>query len=140
MKNGYLIIILSAALLLLTNGCGNKTTQDGPDAVVEGFCKALAEGDWDKAACLCDSVAMKDYLQCYQEAWERFSQEDSDVLEIASSVLAGAEIEIKKVEKAEEGRAVHYTIEIEGQKKDRKAIVKKNEEGEWRVTTITEAA
>ena len=37
------------------------------------------------------------------------------------------------------GRQVHYAIELEGMRKERKAVVAKNEEGAWKVTAITDA-
>ena len=42
-------------------------------------------------------------------------------------------------EKTDGGRQVHYVIEIEGMRKERKAVVTKNEEGAWKVTAITDA-
>ena len=47
-------------------------------------------------------------------------------------------IQIEKVEKAEEGKAIYYTLEADGRSKTRKATVKKVE-GAWRVESITDA-
>ena len=106
---------------------------------MENFYRAMAAGEWDQACCLCDTVAMKDYLESYQQAWESFSQEDSAVMEVASSMLADAAVEVTGIEKAEDGRLVLFTVQTGDIKVERKALVKKDEEGAWKVTEITEA-
>ena len=58
---------------------------------------------------------------------------------IAASILSGAVMEFRKVEKHNDGRAVHYTLEADGHRKERKAVVRKNEEGEWKIEDITDA-
>ena len=110
----------------------------GPSEVVEAFNRAVTAGDFSKASELCDTVAMKDYLESYKEAWDVLSAEDSTVMSIASSILENAVIEVEDVRKEGDNRIVHYTLETDGHSKTRKAIVKK-EEGAWRVERITDA-
>ena len=58
-------------------------------------------------------------------------------MKLAVSFLSlGSDIE--KIEKADEGKAVYYTLEADGHTKTRKAIVKKTE-GIWKVAEITDA-
>lgn len=134
------MILIGTAACLMMGGCfSGKEKKDGPEVVVENFYRAMAAGEWDQACCLCDTVAMKDYLESYQQAWESFSQEDSAVMEIASSMLAGAAVEVTGIEKAEDGRLVQFTVQTGDIKVERKALVKKDEEGAWKVTEITEA-
>ena len=64
--------------------------------------------------------------------------EDSSALNIASSILEKAVIEVTEVRKDGEKRVVLYTLEADGHSKTRKATVKK-EEGAWRVEKITDA-
>lgn len=134
------MILIGTAVCLMMGGCfSGKEKKDGPEVVVENFYRAMAAGEWDQACCLCDTVAMKDYLESYQQAWESFSQEDSAVMEVASSMLADAAVEVTGIEKAENGRLVLFTVQTGDIKVERKALVKKDEEGAWKVTEITEA-
>ena len=134
------LILVGTAVCLMMGGCfSGKEKKEGPEVVVENFYRAMAAGEWDKACCLCDTVAMKDYLESYQQTWESFSQEDSAVMEIASSMLADAAVEVTGIEKAEDGRLVQFTVQTGDIKVERKALVKKDEEGAWKVTEITEA-
>ena len=134
------LILIGTAVCLMMGGCfSGKEKKDGPEVVVENFYRAMAAGEWDQACCLCDTVTMKDYLESYQQAWESFCQEDSAVLEIASSMLADAAVEVTGIEKAEDGRLVQFTVQTGDIKVERKALVKKDEEGAWKVTEITEA-
>ena len=134
------MILAGMAVCLMMGGCfSGKEQKEGPEVVVENFYRAMAAGEWDQACCLCDTVAMKDYLENYQQAWESFSQEDSAVMEIASSMLADAAVEVTGIEKAEDGRLVQFTVQTGDIKVERKALVKKDEEGAWKVTEITEA-
>lgn len=134
------MILAGTAVCLMVGGCfSGKEKKDGPEVVVENFYRAMAAGEWDQACCLCDTVAMKDYLESYQQAWESFSQEDSAVMEVASSMLADAAVEVTGIEKAEDGRLVLFTVQTGDIKVERKALVKKDEEGAWKVTEITEA-
>lgn len=140
MKNIMKFLAPAAAALMLLS-CGGKGTgkvEMGPEEVVEAFNKAVTAGDFASAKELCDTSAMKDYLDTYMEAWEVLQQEDSSALAIASSLLSGAVIQVEKVEKAEEGKAIYYTLEADGRSKTRKATVKKVE-GAWRVESITDA-
>lgn len=134
------MILIGMGVCLMMGGCfSGKEKKDGPEVVVENFYRAMAAGEWDQACCLCDTVAMKDYLESYQQAWESFSQEDSAVMEVASSMLADAAVEVTGIEKAEDGRLVLFTVQTGDIKVERKALVKKDEEGAWKVTEITEA-
>ncbi|MBQ7811338.1 MAG: DUF4878 domain-containing protein [Bacteroidales bacterium] len=128
-----------AAFLFLTGGCkGGQSVEMGPAEVVEAFNRAVTAGDFEKASELCDTVAMKDYLDSYKEAWEVLSAEDSTVLSIASSILEKAVTDVTEVRKEGDRRTVIYTLEADGHSKTRKATVRK-EEGEWRVERITDA-
>lgn len=134
------LILAGMAVCLMMGGCfSGKEQKEGPEVVVENFYRAMAAGEWDQACCLCDTVAMKDYLESYQQAWESFCQQDSAVMEIASSMLADAVVEVTGIEKAEDGRLVQFTVQTGDIKVERKALVKKDEEGAWKVTEITEA-
>ena len=137
MKGKGIIVMMVAAMMAV--GCGGSQKADGPEAVVTAFNRAMASGDWDEAYALCDTSSMKGYISAYQEAWDYLQKQDSSVMMIASQMLSAASVEVVKVEKAEEGRSVHYIIEAEGMRKERKAIVSKDEEGAWKVTAITDA-
>jgi len=50
--------ILTAALAftLLVAGCGGKTVENTPEGIAKGFADAMADGDMDAAAELCDYI------------------------------------------------------------------------------------
>ena len=122
-------------------GCGGNEggKADGPEAVVIAFSKAVAAGQWEDAYGLCDTLTMKEYISSNQQAWEYLEKADSNAMKIAAQLMTGVTVEVIDVEKTDGGRQVHYAIEIEGMRKERKAIVAKNEEGAWKVTAITDA-
>ena len=139
MRGRYIIVMMVTAVMAAGCGGGVSQKEDGPEAVVTAFNRALASGEWDEASQLCDTSSMKGYISAYQEAWNYLHQQDSSVMMIASQMLSAASVEVLKVEKAEGARAVYYTIEAEGMRKERKAMVSKDEEGAWKVTAITDA-
>ncbi|MBR2608547.1 MAG: DUF4878 domain-containing protein, partial [Bacteroidales bacterium] len=136
---GIALGAVAAFAFLVGNGCnGNRSSEMGPAEVVEAFNRAVTAGDFDMASELCDTVAMKDYLESYKEAWDTLNAEDSTILSIASSILEKAVIEVEDVKKEGDKRVVLYSLEADGHSKTRKAVVRK-EEGAWRVEMISDA-
>lgn len=136
---GIALGAVSAFAFLVGNGCnGSRSAEMGPAEVVEAFNRAVTAGDFDKASELCDTVAMKDYLESYKEAWDTLNAEDSTILSIASSILEKAVIKVEDVKKEGNKRVVLYSLEADGHSKTRKAVVRK-EEGAWRVEMISDA-
>ena len=127
---------MAAAILLKDND--SKKAETGPEAVVEAFSRALAAGDFGKAAELCDTISMADYMDRYRKTWESLHKKDSSVLGIASSILKDAQISIEGTEKKDGDRIVRYTIETAGNTKTRTATLKKVEKG-WIVEDVTDA-
>ena len=129
------------AVAVMAVACGGKGggKADGPEAVVTAFGKAVAAGQWDEAYGLCDTLSMKEYISANRQAWEYLEKADSNAMKIAAQLMSEADVEILGIEKTDGGREVRYAIGIEGLRKERKAIVMKNEEGAWRVTAITDA-
>ena len=138
---GKVIFGLIVAVAVMAVGCGGNRggKTDGPEAVVTAFSKAVAAGQWEEAYGLCDTLTMKEYISSNQQAWEYLEKADSNARKIAAQLMAGITVEVVDVEKTDRGRQVHYVIEIEGMRKERKAVVAKNEEGAWKVTAITDA-
>ena len=132
-------MVCAVAMMAVACGGNGGGKAEGPEAVVAAFSRAMAAGDWAEASELCDTVSMKGYISAYQEAWDYLHKQDSSVMMIASQMLSAASVEVQKIEKAEGARAVYYTIEAEGMRKERKAMVSKDEEGAWKVTAITDA-
>ena len=139
-KKGSEILMMAAAAMMAVacggNGCGKA---DGPEAVVTAFSKAVAAGQWDEAYGLCDTLTMKEYISSNQQAWEYLEKADSNAMKIAAQLMSDIDVEVIDVEKTYRGKQVHYAIGIEGMRKERKAIVSKDEEGAWKVTAITDA-
>lgn len=128
------------AFLLLIRGCEKeeKTVELGPEETVEAFCRAVAGGDFEAAMSLCDTMAMKTYIEKYAEAWRMLEKQNNSVVSIAGTSLANAEINIDDIAKEGDRRHISYTIEAgEGLVKEKTATVKK-EEGVWKVEEITD--
>jgi hypothetical protein len=132
----FMVAVAAVAVACGGNGGGKA---DGPEAVVTAFSKAVAAGQWEEAYGLCDTLSMKEYISANQLAWEYLEKADSNAMKIAAQLMAEAAVEVLNVEKVDGGRQVHYAIELEGMRKERKAVVMKNEEGAWKVTAITDA-
>jgi hypothetical protein len=132
----FMVAVAAVAVACAGNGGGKA---DGPEAVVTAFSKAVAAGQWEEAYGLCDTLSMKEYISANQLAWEYLEKADSNAMKIAAQLMAEAAVEVLNVEKVDGGRQVHYAIELEGMRKERKAVVMKNEEGAWKVTAITDA-
>lgn len=132
----YHFIIMS---LLLLSGCagGEKKTVMSPEETVEAFCRTVAVGDMERACELCDTEAMKAYLENWNSTWKQLEKKDSSALRIAAGILSEAEFSVDRSEKDGDRRTVTYTLKTEGQSKSRKAILKK-EEGEWKVEGLTD--
>lgn len=131
------VIGIAAAVVILTCGKG-KSDSMGPEETVEAFCKAVTAGEWDEAEALCDTLAMKEYLDSHKEAWEELRKEDENILKIAEALLADTVMTIEDVKKEDDRRVISYTLTADGNSKTKKATLKK-EEGEWRVEGITDA-
>ena len=132
--SGAVIGIIAAVLIWKNKG---KDDVMEPEAVVQTFNKALAEGDFETAGRLCDTLSMKEYLENYIILWNKLQQDDSTALAIASSILEESALTIEKTERVEGCRMIYYRIEAGGVEKRKTAKLKK-EEGEWRVETITD--
>ena len=134
-------ILMVCAVAVMAAACGGKGggKADGPEAVVTAFSKAVAAGQWEEAYGLCDTLSMKEYISANQQAWEYLEKADSNAMKIAAELMADVNVEILDVEKVDGGREIRYAIGIEEMRKERKAVVAKNEEGAWKVTAITDA-
>ena len=126
----------------MSAGCHRGTEKEqamSPEQTVEAFCRTLASGEMTKARSLCDTGAMSSYLEDWADKWAELEKKDSSALRIASGILSEADICVLNTERDGEKRIVSYTIEVDGNIKTRRAVVRK-EEGEWRVESITDAA
>lgn len=135
----FIACMLMGALgaMLYFRGKGDSGPES-PETVVTEFNKAMASGDIAAATALCDTVSMKDYMDRWKQTWERLEKEDSSAMAIASGILSEASVEVSRVEKAENGKAVYYKVMMGDMEKERMAMVRKNEEGAWKVTAITD--
>ena len=134
----FLKISAVAVGLTCLFGCSEKSAELGPVETVEAFCKAITVGEWDKAETLCDTGSMGDYLDSHKEAWEELQKEDSNIVSIAQSIVAGTVLTVVDTYKEDDKRVVEYTLTADGNSKVRKATLRK-EEGAWKVEKITNA-
>ena len=134
----FLKISAVAAGLICLFGCGETSAELGPVETVEAFCKAVTVGQWEEAEALCDTETMGEYLDSHKEAWEELQKEDSNVVSIAQSIIAGTVLTVVNTHKEDDKRVVEYTLTADGNSKVRKATLRK-EEGAWKVEKITNA-
>ena len=138
------IIMIAAvvAAMSVASSCGNgktdKAAELGPEQTLETFCRAMASGEFDKAAELCDTMAMKSYIEAYVQAWVMQAKADSSATAIAGAMLSEADITVEDVVREGDKRHILYIMDAgNGLRKEKKATVKK-EEGVWKVEQITD--
>ena len=133
MKNKIFIAAL-IGICTLMHGCRDAEEKKamGPEEVAESFCRAVAGGEFAQAWALCDTVAMKDYIDGRKEEWAMKEKQDSGAFRIASQMLSEVEFTIDDIVKEGEERHVFCSIGFDGNKKG-KLIILKKEEGEWKV-------
>ena len=74
-------------------------------------------------------------MDSFRSAWER---NDSTIRTITTDILADISIEITETEQKGQNRTIFYKLTaIDGQTKEKIATLKK-EEGEWKITAITD--
>jgi hypothetical protein len=133
------VLWINVAVLVILAGCKGveKEKVMGPEQTVEAFCRAVTAGEWAEAEALCDTLSMKEYLDSYKEAWETLHKEDSCAMAIAKGILAGTVMSVDDIRKEDDRRIISYTLTADGNRKARKAVVRK-EEGAWRVERISD--
>lgn len=133
MKSKISIVAL-IGICALIHGCGNAEEKKamGPEEVAESFCRAVAGGEFGQAWALCDTVAMKGYIDGQKEAWEMLEKQDSSAFSIASQMLSEIEFTVDDIVKEGDERHLFCSIGFDGNRKG-KLIILKKEEGEWKV-------
>lgn len=133
------VLWINVAVLVILAGCNGAEKEKvmGPEQTVEAFCRAVTAGEWAEAEALCDTLSMKEYLDSYKEAWETLHKEDSCAMAIAKGILSGTVMSVDDIRKEDDRRIISYTLTADGNRKARKAVVRK-EEGAWRVERISD--
>ena len=129
-------LLFAIAISLIVTGCQQSGgTRPSPDSTLEAFYQNLCSGEFNLAEGLCDREAMKGYMDSFRSAWER---NDSTIRTITTDILADISIEITETEQKGQNRTIFYKLTaIDGQTKEKIATLKK-EEGEWKITAITD--
>lgn len=130
-------IALAVCLWPKSSDTAKHEEELGPDGVVKLFTDAMKAGDFDKALSLCDTVLMKDHLHSYMELWQDKSQKDSATFAVIQEMLAGTQITLTNTETHDGMCTVEYSLEMEKNKKNCTATLKK-EGGEWKIAEIIE--
>ena len=128
--------MIALAVSAFIMGCQqNGETKLGPDGTLEAFYKSLCAGEFEQAESLCEIPAMTDYVNDFRSEWEK---NDSAIRTIASAILSEVSIEITDTEQSGQNRTIFYKMTTtDGQSKEKIATLRK-EEGEWKVTAITD--
>ena len=129
-------LLIALAVSTLIMGCQqNGETKLGPDGTLEAFYTNLCAGEFEQAESLCDIPAMEEYVNGFRSEWEK---NDSAIRAIASAILTDISIEITDSKQNGQNRTIFYKLTTtDGQSKEKIATMKK-EEGEWKVTAITD--
>ena len=138
MKSKIYIVAL-IGICTLMHGCrdAEKKKVMEPEEVAEQFCRAVAGGEFEQALALCDTVAMKDYLNEQEASWNMLEQVDSSAFSIASEMLRNIDFTVEDIVKEGEERHLFTSIGFNGSNKG-KLIILKKEEGEWKVSQIAD--
>lgn len=140
--NRFIVSAMTTAVMLMAAGCGGgkekKAEVTGPAETVEAFCRAVAAGEFEKAKELCDTVAMKGYIDTYAEEMETMARRDSGAVAIAAATLAAGRFTVDDMTRDGDSRQIFYTIDAgDGMSKKKTATVRKTE-GVWKVEEITD--
>ena len=138
MKSKIYIVAL-IGICTLMHGCRDAKEKKGmePEEVAEQFCRAVAGGEFEQAWALCDTVAMRDYLNEQEASWNMLEQVDSSAFSIASEMLRNIDFTVEDIVKEGEERHLFTSIGFNGSNKG-KLIILKKEEGEWKVSQIAD--
>ncbi len=138
MKSKIYIVAL-IGICTLMHGCRDAEEKKAmePEEVAEQFCRAVAGGEFGQAWALCDTVAMKDYLNEQKATWKMLEQVDSSAFSIASEMLRNIDFTVEDIVKEGEERHLFISIGFNGSNKG-KLIILKKEEGEWKVSQIAD--
>ena len=138
MKSKIYIVAL-IGICTLMHGCRDAEEKKvmEPEEVAEQFCRAVAGGEFEQAWALCDTVAMKDYLNEQEASWNMLEQVDSSAFSIASEMLRNIDFTVEDIVKEGEERHLFTSIGFNGSNKG-KLIILKKEEGEWKVSQIAD--
>ena len=138
MKSKIYIVAL-IGICTLMHGCRDAKEKKvmEPEEVAEQFCRAVAGGEFEQAWALCDTVAMKDYLNELEASWNMLEQVDSSAFSIASEMLRNIDFTVEDIVKEGEERHLFTSIGFNGSNKG-KLIILKKEEGEWKVSQIAD--
>ena len=134
----------AAVMILIAVGCGERSEKKaaealGPEETVEAFCRAVAGGEFEAAAALCDTAAIQDYIGRYAQAWKMQAKKDSSATAIAAATLSEAEFVFDKTIRDGDTRTVSYTISSGEKMTKRKTATVKKVEGVWKVEKITDS-
>lgn len=132
MKKTFII----AAIVLTAIGCTqNCSTELGPAETIEAFCEAIFSGDFDKAKSFCRETEVDEYIVRLKEEWTRA---DESVRAILPAILSDTEVLITDIVKNDQGRTIFYKLTATGGLTKEKIATLKKEEGEWKITAITD--
>lgn len=133
------VLVGACGVAIYFIGKDNDTpSHTGPEVIVRDFTEAMKTGDFEKARSLCDTSAMKEYLDAYIGNWTTKSLKDSAAFSSTVRILSETTIEIDNVEDKDGVCFIDYTLGLDGNTRKCHASLKK-EEGEWKITGITSA-
>ena len=135
---GVLAIAAVVAVLFLPGAEKvDETVKAGPEATVIEFTEAMKAGDFEKAQKFCDPKTMQEYLDAYMQKWEAMSIKDSSAFASTVRILGETTIEIGEVDMQDGVCFIDYSLKLDKNTRKCRAGLKK-EEGEWKVTEITD--
>ena len=136
-KIGYILICMTG---LAAAGCGGGKNEIEPAEVVMRFHEALTSMDFSGADDYCTDGSVWEYISRFEAACQQMAENDREATQAASVLLSKDGIIIEDTVRNKDQRTVFYTIsDGQGNSKNKVAVLKKTEEGEWKIEDITDA-
>lgn len=147
LAGGAAVILISAAVLLIrifsAPGTGKSAEQekDSPQAVLAGFYSELISGRREQALSYCDTTgAVAGYVRDFCDTTAMAWQEEQGIFPIISEMI---DVEVTGKRTYRDGTEIDFILTIDGAAdsldamKEKKALMKKTQEGRWAITDIT---
>lgn len=132
---GVALGAIAAAILFMKGDDGDEKMT--PEKTLTDFYKAVTSGDLDHATGYCDVETMSDYLDKWRGTWTAEQSKDSSALNIASGLLQGIELTMSDISNEGKGRkALTYTIGSGKASKQKKAVIREEEQGKWIIESV----
>lgn len=131
------VAICAAAVFFLipSSSESDKAVMPPSANTLNEFYNAITSGRFEDAEKLCVETVMSDYINGIQKKWSR---EDTTITSMTADILSGVKVTVTNTEGNEQTSTIYYSLGLEGKDAQEKIATLKNEEGEWKIESITD--